>query len=157
LDRIVREIRDKYSNYLNWEHTSKSINNELTFDAPFKPREYELRFFTNSYIDVARSNPIRIEGKDTMLSNYENGFVTVKLNIVSVDPYYESAWLGLYFTHETNNRQWRRYRYFSNRTADTQFKAPRTGGEYEVRMFANKTYDLILKSNTFTIPSAKKE
>jgi len=138
-------------NYIAWNYASKS-SNELSFDAPFKPREYELRFFSNSYIDVARSNALLVEGQDKISATCENGMIAVKLNVVTVDPYYESAWLGVYFTHETNNRQWRRYKYFSNRKEDTIFKAPRTQGQYEVRMFANKTYDMILKSDSFTIP-----
>jgi len=140
--------------YIKWEYASKP-SNEAAFDAPFKPREYELRFFTNSYVDVARSNSIRIEGQDSMSAAFEDDSISVKLNIVSVDPYYDNAWLGVYFTHESNNRQWRRYKRFANRTGEVKFNAPRTPGEYEVRMFANKTYDLILKSNKFNLPGKK--
>jgi len=142
------------TSYIKWEYANKP-NNEVVFDAPFKPREYQLRFFTNSYIDVARSNSLRIEGQDSMSATFVEDSVIVKLNIVSVDPYYENAWLGIYFINENNNRQWRRYKHFSNRTGEVKFNAPRTGGEYEVRMFANKTYDLILKSNTFALPNRK--
>lgn len=139
------------NNYIHFEYAGKP-NTDLLFDAPFKPREYELRFFTNSYVDVARSESIRIEGNDTISATFENGMVNVKLNIVTIDPTSESGWLGVYFTHETNNRQWRRYKYFSSRIGDCSFKAPRTQGTYEVRLFANKTYDMILKSNCFVIP-----
>jgi len=140
------------SNYLAWEHAGKP-SSEVFFDAPFKPREYELRFFTNSYVDVARSQPIRIDGKDSISAKYENGNIIVKLDVVTIDPKSESGWLGVYFTHEKDNRQWRRYKYFNTRIGDCQFKAPRTPGEYQVRMFANKTYDMILESNSFVIPA----
>jgi len=143
------------NNYIEWKHASKP-NGEISFDAPFKPREYELRFYTNSYIDVARSNSIRIEGQDSMNVSYNDGMITVKLDVVTIDPQTESGWLGVFFTKEKDNRQWRRYKYFSSRIGDCQFKAPRTAGEYEVRMFANKTYDMILKSNTFNIPESSK-
>jgi len=137
--------------YLAWDYAIGKLHNELSFDAPVKPQQYEFRLFSNSYVDVARSNPITIEGADSISATYKDGIVTLSLHIVSVDPYYDTAWVGIYFTHETNNRQWRRYKYISDRNADVQFKAPRTPGEYEVRLFANKSYDLLLKSNKFVI------
>eukprot|EP01114_Cavostelium_apophysatum_P001306 TRINITY_DN1110_c0_g1_i1.p1 TRINITY_DN1110_c0_g1~~TRINITY_DN1110_c0_g1_i1.p1 ORF type:complete len:387 (-),score=121.85 TRINITY_DN1110_c0_g1_i1:186-1346(-) len=138
-------------NYIHFEYAGKP-NSQIMFDAPFKPKEYEFRFFTNSYVDVARSNTVRIEGEDSMTATYAEGVVTVRLDVVTIDPSSESGWLGVYFTKEKDNRQWRRYKYFSSRVGEFQFKAPRTAGEYEVRMFANKTYDMILKSNAFVIP-----
>jgi hypothetical protein len=69
-----------------------------------------------------------------------------------VDPATENVWVGLFFTSETDNRHFRRYKYVYDRTADVVFKAPQTGGTYEARLFANKSYDCILKSNTFVLP-----
>jgi len=134
--------------YLTWEYAGTS---EISFVVPIKPKEYECRFFTNSYEDVARSNTIRIEGEDRVSASIENGIITVKPHIVSVDPYYDGVWCGVFFTSENDNRQWRRYKYITDRNADVQFKAPNTPGEYEVRLFASKTYELIVKSNSFQI------
>ena len=45
--------------YVTYEYAK---SDEILFDAPIKPSLYEIRFFTNSYVDVARSNPVSIEG-----------------------------------------------------------------------------------------------
>jgi len=140
--------------YLAWEYAPRDNSDgehSILFDCPVKPKRYEFRYFTNSYEDVARSNPVTVEGSDAMTASLANGIVTVNLNIVTIDPYYESAWVGLYFVHEKDNRSWRRYRFVQNRTGAIQFKAPRTAGIYEARLFANKTYDIILRSNQFEI------
>jgi hypothetical protein len=134
--------------YITWEYASAP---EISFAAPVKPKEYEFRFFTNSYEDVARSNTVRIEGEDRLGASIENGIITVKPHVVSVDPYYDAVWLGIFFTSETDNRQWRRYKYITERDTEVQFKAPNTPGEYEVRLFACKAYDCIVKSNSFNI------
>jgi len=136
--------------YLTWEYANKP-SNELIFDVPIKPQQYQFRFFANSYLDVVRSNVVVVEGEDTLSAELKDNTVTVKPHIVTVDPHYDSAWVGLYFVSETNNRQWRRYKYVYDRNTQIEFKAPKTPGEYEARLFVNKTYDLLLKSNTFTI------
>jgi len=144
--------------FLSWEYASKGgSSNEIRFKAPLKSKEYEFRFFTNSYIDVAKSNSVLIEGQDSITASYENGNVVVKLHIVLDDPSFDNTWLGVYFTHEGNNHQWRRYKYLTTRADTVTFKAPTTPGDYEVRMFANKTYDMLLKSNKFIIPFPSKQ
>jgi DNA-binding protein Fis len=135
-------------NFITWEYATTP---EISFVAPVKPREYEFRFFTNSYEDVARSNTVRIEGEDRISASIADGIITVKPHIVSVDPYYDAVWMGIFFTSEADNRQWRRYKYVAEREADVVFKAPNTPGEYEVRLFASKTYEPIVKSNSFQI------
>jgi len=134
--------------FLTWEYASTP---EVSFAAPVKPKEYEFRFFTNSYEDVSRSNIVRVEGEDRLAASISEGIITVKPHIVSSDPYYDSVWMGIFFTSELDNRQWRRYKYITERDTEVQFKAPNTPGEYEVRLFACKTYDLIVKSNSFQI------
>lgn len=149
--------------YITWEYATSP---DVVFDAPVKPGEYEFRFFSNSYDDIARSNVIKIEGEDKLSATISDdcGTITVHPQIVSVDPYYEGAWLGVFFTTETNNRQWRRYKYLTSRDEPVVFKgtfllqcasnvtsAPRTPGTYEVRLFANKSYNCLLVSNSFVI------
>lgn len=140
--------------YITWEYANKP-NTEVLFDSPIKPDEYEFRFFTNSYEDVARSNTIHIEGKDTLVVTVADGMVNVKVNIVTVDPYQASAWVGLYFKEEKDHRQWRRYRYFKEHKTEIQFKAPATVGIYEARLFANGTYEPLLRSEPFQLEGRK--
>lgn len=149
--------------YITYEYASKT--DQILFDAPVKPGQYEVRYFTNSYVDVSRSNPVSIEGwwisfqqliwigKDTLSASWENGFVTVHLNVVTVDPTVDHVWVGLYFDTEKNNKQWRRYKYVAQRASIIQFKSPKTTGTYEARVFASNKYDPIIKSNTFQIGS----
>jgi len=138
---------------ISWQYATKPAF-ELTFDMPVKPRSYEFRLFSNSYIDVAKSNVISVEGEDSITASIAGNVITLKPNVVTVHPQADTVWVGLYFVGETNHRQWRRYKWITDRTADIQFKAPNTAGIYEARMFANKTYDLLLKSNSFVIPAA---
>ncbi|PRP85070.1 hypothetical protein PROFUN_07254 [Planoprotostelium fungivorum] len=135
--------------YITWEYAK---NGGLTFDAPIKPSLYEVRYFTNSYHDISRSNAIHIQGEDRINVRVKEGRVHVDLNIVSVDPAYSNAWIGLYLSQQGDNRQWRRYKYIKDRSAGVSFGCPKTAGEYEARVFANKTYDLLLKSSTFNLP-----
>lgn len=135
--------------YTTYEYATGS---EVIFDTPIKPQEYEFRIFTNSYSDHARSNSFKIDGEDKISASLENGVITVSVDIVSVDPSYDSAWLGVFFTSEMDNRQWRRYKYFGQRRGNIQFKAPRTAGEYEVRLFALNNYEPLLISNKFNNP-----
>jgi len=95
---LYEKSQTNNNNFMSYQTVGKS--SEVAFPAPFKPREYEFRLFANSYVDIVRSNAILIEGSDSITATYNNGNLTVKLNVVSVDPYYESAWLGVYFTHE---------------------------------------------------------
>jgi len=137
--------------YITWEYAAKT-NNEVTFAAPIKPMEYECRLFPYSYFDVARSNVITIEGKDVLdASITPEGVLVVKTDIVSVDPYWESGWLGIYLSTENDNRQWKKYKAISQRKGEVTFRPPKVHGVYEVRLFANKTYDVIARSNPVVI------
>jgi glycerol-3-phosphate cytidylyltransferase-like family protein len=145
---LYERTQTNNKSYITWEYATTP---EVTFTAPIRPREYEFRFFTNSYEHVAKSNAILIEGEDRLSASIADGIITVKPHIVSVDPYYDAVWVGIFFTTENDHRQWRRYKYISDREAEVTFKAPKTPGEYEVRLFANKSYDLIVKSGSFAI------
>jgi len=141
-------------NYIAWEY-APTISAEITFDAPVKPAVYEIRFFSYNYVDVCRSNAIVIEGEDKITATVSDRIITVKKNIVTVNPTTDAVWIGIFFTKQTDNKQWRRYKYVYDRTSDETFKAPNTPGTYEVRLFANKTFDCLLKSNSFELESPK--
>jgi len=139
-------------NYLAWEYCTKPYT-EATFNAPIKPGEYEFRYFPFSYVDVARSNTVVISGNDTVEAVMTNDdVITAKVSVVTVDPYYDSVWIGLYLTSETNNKKMKRYRYISERTTQVAFRNPGPG-QYEIRLFAHKNYEKILSSNPITIPA----
>jgi len=137
------------SQYITWEYAGKT--NQVSFTAPIKPGEYQARLFPYSYVDVARSNPVCVEGADILLATVTPEGLTVDTDIVSIDPYWESAWLGIYLTAENDNRCWRRYKHLSQRKGQIVFKLPRIHGTYEVRLFANKTYNVVARSNPFQV------
>lgn len=139
-------------NFITWEYAS-SVSGTLEFEAPIKPTEYHFRYFSYNYYCVATSNIITIEGNDTMTVELTSTNLTCKLNLVSVDPKVDSVWIGLYFASESDNKNWRRYKYVTDRTSDVVFtKLPNTAGIYEARLFANKNFETIVKSTTFELP-----
>jgi len=149
----MNKIKPNNKQYLAWEYTP---NTEISFDAPIKPATYEIRFFSYNYIDVSRSNVVVIEGEDKLSATLTDRIITVKKNIVTVNPATDSVWIGVFFTKQTDNKQWRRYKYVYDRTSDETFKAPNTPGTYEVRLFANKSFTPLLTTSSFEIPEVKK-
>jgi len=149
---LYEQSQTNNKQFLAWAYAGNS-GSEIVFDAPVKPASYEVRFFASGYIDVAKSNLVVIEGQDKLVASLLNGVITVKLNIITVNPATDAVWVGVFFVQQADNKQWRRYKYVSDRTADITFKAPRHGGLYEVRLFANKNFECMLKSESFDVPN----
>jgi len=134
--------------FISWQYALHPYT-EAIFDAPIKPGDYEFRYFPYSYYDVALSNSVTIEGKDTLEAIIEaDGCVTAKVSVVTVDPYYDGVWLGLYLASENNNKNLKRYKYITERVTSVTFRAPEDG-DYEFRLFAKKSYDAMLVSKPF--------
>jgi hypothetical protein len=138
----------KNADYVTWEYATSP---EIAFDAPIKPGSYEVRFFAYSLVCVAVSESLTISGEDRLKITVSEDIVHVEPHVVTVDPYQASAWLGLFSTSQPDNHQWIRYKYLKDRFQKTQFKLPKQPGTYEFRLFAEKTYDIIIKSEQFTI------
>ena len=72
--------------------------------------------------------------------------------MATFDPYYESAWVGLYLKSEVNNKLFITWKYVTKSECELEFKAPKSNGEYEFRLFAHKKpTKLILVSNSLEI------
>lgn len=138
----------KNQEYQHWEYATTP---ELTFEAPFKPGTYELRFFCHSYVCVAVSSPITISGADSLTVSVADKIIYVEPHVLSVDPYRDSVWVGLFLADQQNNRQWVKYKPLKERFNKLQFRFPKNSGTYQVRLFANKSYDVIVSSSPFTI------
>jgi hypothetical protein len=159
------EINNK--NYLAWQYTAEPYT-EASFTAPIKPGgileyptqliyflDYEFRFFPYSYNETARSRSVTVEGHDTLEASVgEDNTVKAKVSVVTVDPYYDKVWIGLYLKSETNNKNLKRYAYISERETEVSFRAPEAG-EYEFRLFAKKSYNTILASNPIVVPGTE--
>jgi hypothetical protein len=148
---LYRKSETNNRNYIAFEYAIPPYT-EASFDAPIKPDEYEFRFFPYGYIDVVRSNTIKIEGSDQVIAvmNEDNSRIIAKLSILTVDPYYDSVWIGLYQKGETNNKKLKRYKWTRERFSEISFRAP-TPGDYEFRLFAHKSYSAIASSNTLSV------
>jgi hypothetical protein len=134
--------------YITWNHAGMG---QVVFDAPVKPAEYECRFFSYSYYDVAHSNIVRIEGIDKLELSYDGTSVTCKVNVVTVNPAVDYIWVGLYATETPESKNYVKYKKVYDRYADVVFHTSfKKAGTYEARLFAN-TAEPLLKSNPFTV------
>eukprot|EP01119_Soliformovum_irregulare_P004315 TRINITY_DN15316_c0_g1_i1.p1 TRINITY_DN15316_c0_g1~~TRINITY_DN15316_c0_g1_i1.p1 ORF type:complete len:640 (+),score=201.17 TRINITY_DN15316_c0_g1_i1:56-1975(+) len=138
-------------NFITYEY-APGVTGQVSMEAPVKPGEYELRYFTDSYSEISTSNAIVIEGEDKLDAKYADGVIDIDMKIVSCDARTDRAWLGVFFTTETDQKQWRRYKYLNVNEGNLKLKAPRTPGTYEVRLFSRGTYQPVFKSNSFIIP-----
>ena len=145
---IYESSQTNHKNYITWEYAKSS---EIILPAPIKPGNYELRYFPYSYTHVATSNQVVIEGADTISVQMKENSVVAKVSIVTKDPYYDSVWIGMYEAKEENQRKLKRYKYISDRECEVEFTIPEKGVEYEFRLFADKKYDVILKSEPFVL------
>jgi len=72
------------------------------------------------------------------------------MNAVTFEPF-ENAWIGLYGTNETNDRNWVLYQRVATHTGKFLFKFPKVPGNYEARLYANGTYTVLIRSAPFAI------
>jgi len=150
---LFEKAETNNKNFISFQYAPKPYT-EVTFDAPVKPGDYEFRFFAYSYVDVARSNTIKIEGCDTLEAEIgPDNAIIAKVSIVTMDPYYDGIWIGLYTTGEADNKNLKRYKYITERETTISFRAP-DAGKYEVRLFAHKSYNVVLKSNSIEFTKA---
>jgi len=144
------------SQYVTYQWMIDAVNNTLLFVVP-KSGNWEFRLFLDrnywgTYVDVKRCL-ILVPGEDTLELSIVDNQAIVRYMIETVDPYKDSAWIGLFFVDEKNNRQWRRYKnIYLGGSNEIRFKAPQSPGTYHARLFANR-YSLLQTSNLITIPS----
>jgi len=108
-----------------------------------------------SYVHSCVSPPVVIEGNDSLTAEIVDGKVSVTVNAITYETFV-NPWVGLYQTVEKDNRKWVLYTKLSGPRGTYSLKLPRAG-EYEARLFANGSYDMLLRSsNTFTVPTPQK-
>lgn len=111
-------------------------------------------------------------GSDSLTASFENGRIVVKVKALTVDPTTDHVWIGaccrssrdrslscliigLFRNGEAANNMWVRYKWVKDRFTDVSFGAPKQHGTYELRLFANKTYNVVCKSNSVEVPEKK--
>eukprot|EP01087_Luapelamoeba_hula_P020015 TRINITY_DN6733_c0_g1_i1.p1 TRINITY_DN6733_c0_g1~~TRINITY_DN6733_c0_g1_i1.p1 ORF type:complete len:693 (+),score=155.43 TRINITY_DN6733_c0_g1_i1:100-2178(+) len=136
--------------YLTYQWCSTAVDNMLIFDVP-KTGKYDFRLFPlKSYIHVSHCT-LDLHGQDSLQLRLEGGLMTIRASIKTVDPAVESAWIGLYLTGERDQRQYKKYKYVTVAEGEVTFVAPKVGGLYDVRLFANKTLEPVVTSNSVRI------
>jgi len=139
------------SQYRAFDWLANAVDHTLKFACP-KAGEWEFRFFPQrSYVDVARASVV-VGGTDRVELSLADGQMIVKTELTTVDPAYDNVWVGIYKTDETNNRQYRKYKYVSQASGTITFRACTTPSTYEARIFANKRLDVVTRSNTIVVP-----
>lgn len=143
--------QDNYA-WITYQWVTYGANQKASFEVP-KAGEWEFRFFPEKakpFVSVA-SVSLLIQGNDVLNLTHqpEQNKITVKCSVETVDPASENAWVGIYHTNETNQRQYRRYKYISSRDAEVTFKALQHSGTYEARIYVGNT--VVARSNPITI------
>lgn len=67
---LYEKTQSNNKQFITWEYASGKPTNEILFELPIKPQIYECRLFVNSYVDIAKSNPITIEGNTILFFIY---------------------------------------------------------------------------------------
>jgi len=148
--------------YRTYEWVANSTDHQLRFKAP-KAGTWHFRFFPQkSYIDVARTH-VSVTGNDSMTLTMEDGQMVVRATIETVDPALDNVWVGIYRQEQPDNRLYRKYRYVASSHATTStsasgkvtyvltFRPCTTPGFHEARLFANKSLDVVCRSNLLRV------
>lgn len=132
--------------YITYEYCAGK--KEIYFKAPIKPGDYELRYFVQSY-QRSTTTTVKIDGKDIITANLSSfDTITVNIDLVSVDPYYESVIVGVF---KVNSNTAIHQFPLRKRQQVLNISAPSQGGEYELRVFVKNNSNPIVKSNKFVI------
>eukprot|EP01124_Arcella_intermedia_P033288 TRINITY_DN793_c0_g1_i1.p1 TRINITY_DN793_c0_g1~~TRINITY_DN793_c0_g1_i1.p1 ORF type:complete len:686 (+),score=209.61 TRINITY_DN793_c0_g1_i1:39-2096(+) len=142
-----------HSSYYSYQYLSSS--SELTFQIP-KVGIWELRLFPQKAKNVATSCRVNLTGADSLqfslLKSPTGPTVQISYNILTLDPYVDAAWIGIFTHTETDIKQYRRYRKIRNRAGEITMEAMKTPGVYEARLYASASEKIYCRSNTITIP-----
>jgi len=125
-------------------------NSELSFKIP-KVGVWEFRLFPQKAYYPASSCRVDLNGSDKIELSIVNNQAVISYKVVTVDHYYDNVWIGIFNQNETDNKQWRRYKYVNSSDGKLFVKAMQTPGTYEARLFANGTPTVLCRSNTVTI------
>jgi len=125
-------------------------SSELRFKIP-KVGVWEFRLFPQKTYYPAETCRVNLNGNDSLSLEVVNNQAIIKYNLMTVDPYCDNVWIGIFNQDETDSRQWRRYKYISESSGSVTAKVMQTPGTYEARLFACKSSKVRCKSNTVTI------
>eukprot|EP01092_Planopodium_desertum_P008331 TRINITY_DN3458_c0_g1_i1.p1 TRINITY_DN3458_c0_g1~~TRINITY_DN3458_c0_g1_i1.p1 ORF type:complete len:632 (+),score=176.66 TRINITY_DN3458_c0_g1_i1:190-1896(+) len=149
---FYRKSQKSNEKYIEYHYCKDAIANVLKFKKPKNAGHFEFRFITNGYSHAAATTYV-IFGDDKVDASVRSpGNIALKLSLQTVDPLTDNVWVGIYLVTEPRNNYYRRWKKVSKRDEEILFsKGPYTAGIYEARVFANSSYDVVVKSASFEV------
>jgi hypothetical protein len=136
--------------YLTFQYTQKSAD----FQIP-KAGSYAIRCFPEKSFDFAAEAIVTVEGNDILeFSKKETGELVVSYALTTVDPKTDKVWIGIYKAEEgPKSTNYIRYKHIPDSNGEITLKAlgPSDEGNYEARLFACGTYDVLCRSKVLSI------
>jgi len=155
---------DQYTSRISWRYTTGTASGSVPYTIPatLAPGTYELRLFTNfTYNRIGTSNtftvtaspPVTASLSVTPSSIAAGGTVTVTWSGIAAPT--STDWIGLYAPGTPDSYQYYyRWQYTTGTASGSMpFAIPATlpPGTYELRLYANFTYNRIGTSNSFAV------
>ena len=155
---------DSYQYYYRWQYTTGTASGSMPFAIPatLPPGTYELRLYTNfTYNRIGTSNtftvtaspPVTASLSVTPSSIAAGGTVTATWSGIAAPT--STDWIGLYAPGTPDSYQYYyRWQYTTGTASGSMpFAIPATlpPGTYELRLYANFTYNRIGTSNSFVV------
>jgi hypothetical protein len=117
-----------------------------------------VRYFAGSsgYSPLAKSNVLVVDDNDTVLvTQIANDKLSVVCDVASLDAH-ARHWLAVFAVGEADNHQYvGSYAYCPAWKQPVIIDAPKTAGDYEVRLLQRGSYDVVKASNMFRVVESK--
>jgi len=122
--------------YTQFAYTNSTSAGQHVFKS-VTPGHYEVRFFANKGYEapLARSVTIRIGPTATIMAQLQGEHLLVYYTLDPISATPTREWLGIYEKTQRRNKLYLGTAY-GNAEGQVMMKAPRTPGEYQVRLFA---------------------
>jgi hypothetical protein len=156
-DKEHRPDDRAYSSYQWVSSNSQLIESEVKEGAsrcvraiPFtipKAGVFEFRFFRSRAYKSSSQLTLNLTGQDKVQLVKEGEQMIVNVKLSTVDPTKEAVWIGIFHAKEKNVRQYRRFKWITAAGISTyKFKACIHTGDYEARLLANRSSDVLATS-----------
>lgn len=157
-DKEHRPDNRTYNSYQWVLSTSQLIESEVKdgvsrcvravpFTIP-KAGVFEFRFFSTKAYKYSSHLTLNLTGHDTVQLVKEGDQMIVNVKLSTINPAQDPVWIGIFHANEKNIRQYRRYKYVSQAGISTyKFKACIHTGDYEARLLANRSSDVLATSD----------
>jgi len=139
--------------YLSAESDATTI-----LKCPKQPGSYEVRYFAGSsgYSPLAKSNLLVVDDNDTVtVTQTSSDKLTVVCDVSSIDAH-ARHWLAVFPVGEADNHQYvGSYAYCPAWKQPVVIDAPKSGGDYEVRLLQRGSYEVVKASNVIHLAESK--